>query len=124
MEFIPDKKTVEINENLLNLGNSLSTFIIEGADLPNVELIHVANIQQSTHEFNGQEFTNFKFIVSKDILHQIVYSNNLDSLIDYDEFNAPIYIIFGLLECIRMFYNSSNVYFVGRLPTSIYMTKN
>ena len=101
--FIQGKESIILDENLKSLGSSFVSTITETNELSNIQNFnHIATIK-----IKENNFVNLTFIISSEELHKISYQNNLDSLIDYETFTAPIYVIFGLLECIRKYYNST-----------------
>lgn len=130
--FIPGKKSIVIDENLYELANSFSDKIIESTDLPDEKYYVCIGSLINTYELipnNHKYFIKFDFSadITNQELHKIEYENNLDSLIDYqDGFNAPLEIIFGLLECIRKHYNSNIVHIVtddSDKPSYLYLQK-
>lgn len=64
--------------------------------------------------YSDQEYSGQGTIFEKDDLKEVEFSNNLDSLIDYQEsIGAPVSVIFATLECIRKSKNYENVIFVA-----------
>lgn len=115
------KKSIIINDNMKNLGDSLCNHMIEVDKKPNDDdylYLLICTIINKNEVIDNQSYLNFNWKLSKDELNEINFQNNLDSLIDYDDgFNTVIDIIFPLIECIRLHYSSNTVIFEGTFDT-------
>ena len=121
---------ININKDLQSLGYSLSQHIRETITPPTGYVIYVGKMKD-THEH--EDFFHFQwaysfidvksaYIMTKDFLNDVNYSNNLNQFIDcQDGFKTSIELIFPLLECIRVHYNSPKVIFYNDIDTKIYL---
>lgn len=121
---------ITINKNLQTLGNSLSQHIRETITPPTGYVIYVGKMKETDEQvdfFHFQWAYSFidvqsAYIMTKELLTDVNYSNNLNQFIDcQDGFKTSIELIFPLLECIRVHYNSPKVIFYNDIDTKIYL---
>lgn len=63
--------------------------------------------------------------INRQQFHEMAFINNLDSVLDYDDFNLPPVFLFPLLECVRLSSNTKNMYIVGNPPSGmVYVSHN
>lgn len=119
-----DKPAIPVDDRLKELGDALLPFIEETASLSAEELARLLLVGTMEHSSTPGNTRFLSFLwgyaaepqnsVGLAALKQIHFENNLDSLIDYEKgFEAPIYFIFPLLECIRRHYGSEKVFLLG-----------
>lgn len=116
------KKNIIMDEVLGEYADSLCDHIIEVKDIEEINdtnLVCICSIDKGITLGNYEMFkmtwghTFEQNSISRDSIKKMEFCNNLDSVVDYDEFNMPLMFVFPLLECIRLNCKSENIYFVG-----------
>jgi len=119
------KENVVINDVLSDLGESLTSHMIEHDNIPpgtrylgSIQMIDSSGMTRlcwgwSEDKKENKECNHYQSISLKE-LHDIKYNNNLHNLLDYDSgIIAPVMFIFPCLECIRRYYNKT-IHFIHR----------
>lgn len=128
------KKGIIIDELLHQYGGSFAENMIEIDDINSIKDKNVFCVCSLSEGENFKDAETLKLVwghqfaekaVSRSRLKEMTFINNLDSVLDYDAFNAPILFIFPLLECIRLHPTTKNMYMVGRAPEgSVYLSRH